>query len=1187
MSEPLDFASEAWSPEQARALDDLCQRFEKAWKAGAGAPPLLEEYLGELPKPWRPALLRELLLLDLDYRWLKGERPTADEYQDRFPDYLPAVRAAFAKFVPPSSEDVPRATARPGPANETAPVTGLDGDRTDVGEPTPAPPEAPATTAGSPVVDGRQVPGYEILGKLGEGGMGVVYKALHLPLNRVVALKMIRPDVRGDPEYLSRFRREAETVARLQHANIVQIYEISEHDGLPYFSLEFVEGGSLDRKIRGAPQPGRPAAELVATLARAMAAVHALGITHRDLKPANVLLLADGTPKITDFGLAKQLDRRTLQTDAGAILGTPNYMAPEQASGRGEEVGPLADVYALGAILYEMLTGRPPFLGENAFHTLAQVCTHDPVSPRRLQPTVPPDLEKICLKCLEKEPRRRYAGAQDLADDLRRFRNDEPVRARLITPVGRALKWARRHRAAAVAVVASALAVLGGVSGVVFYSLYQAQQTAQQLAALHKKVEARQTAVAFWKQGRDARAAAQLGDAKQLRTARDSFVQALAALDAEPGADTGEYAAIKKDRDEVDQALTAQASRRDLKDRRDRFEQFYRDVSFHEISYTESLQDADRAAIRRAAPAALKEFGLSAADTPAEAASRLEAYRPAADGPRELDEIAADCYRMLLTWAEAEAPPGTNDEAGARRALHLLDLAAALAEAYHLPTPQAYHLRRAGYLELTDKHAEADTERERAAGMKPETALDLFLAARESYRQGKPDQAAATCEQVLRLQPDHFWAQYLEARCHVSTKHWGEARAELTSCLSRHDFFLGRLLRATAETVLNEPENAEADFARALEQAPDDLARWLVLIDRGALWRQRQRWDEAIADLRQAIALRPEAPEAYVNLAQAYAGREDWDSAVVTLGKALDLRPRDAAELYHTRAQFNADRAAARRDFEQAIAHEPKGSTSELLVSSYVELGHLQNQDRDFEQALASLDAALGVRPDYAAAHLQRSKALLALKRDREAGEALDRYLRCGGTRTEEVYLARGLIHDELREYEAAVDCYGQALVLRPDARTLLDRGRAYLKLDAARLALADFRAALRLKPASADALCYRARAQVRLGQVPAAVADVQAALAKGPREPRLLVNAACVYALAVGWLEAHPAASSSAGSAYSYQEQALALLRAALEGVPAAKRKDFWPGTIQNEPDLVPISRSTGFLELARSYGR
>jgi tetratricopeptide (TPR) repeat protein len=1177
MSEP-PYASEAWSPEQARALDDVCRRFEEAWKAGTGAPPPVEEYLGELPEPWRPALLRELLLLDLDYRWLRGERPTAEEYEGRFPEYLPAVRSAFAKFVPPSSGDVPRMTARPGRANGAAPDTALDGDRTRVEGPGLAPPEAPAAAAGGALFEGRQVPGYEILGKLGQGGMGVVYKALHLPLKRVVALKMIRPDVRDDAEYLSRFRREAETVARLQHPNIVQIYEIDEHGGLPYFALEFVEGGSLDRKVRGTPQPAAPAAELVETLARAMAAVHALGITHRDLKPANVLLLADGTPKITDFGLAKQLDRRTLPTDAGAILGTPNYMAPEQASGRGEEVGPLADVYALGAILYELLTGRPPFLGENPFHTLAQVCTHDPVSPRRLQPTVPRDLEKICLKCLEKEPRKRYASAADLADDLGRFRNGEPVRARLITPVGRAFKWARRHRAAAVAAVASILAVLGAVCGVVFYSLYEAQQKAQQLAAVHKTDAAQRAAVALRNQGQEAKAA------KQFEAARGYFIQALDKLDSEPGADAGERRGIEGDLEEVNQILAAQISRRDLKDRKGRFAESSREVSVHEISFTETPQDADRAAIRRAAPAALAEFGLSAGDTPAEAARRLEAYRTAAEGPRELEEIAAECYQVLLTWAEAEAPPSANDEAGARRALHLLDLAAALAEAHDLPASQAFHLRRARYLALAGNEAEARTEREQAAGMKPKTALDLFLTALESYRQGKYDRAAATCERVLRLQPEHLWAQYLEARCHVSTGHWGEARAELTACLSRHDFFLGRLLRATAETALNEPDDAETDFAEALREAPDDLARSLVLVNRGALWVQQQRLDDAIKDLRRAIALRPGAPETYVSLAQAYAGRKDWGDAVAALDQALARRPGDAG-LYHTRAQFQArrgDRAAARRDFQQAIDDEPKGSTSERLVSDYVELGHLQNQDGDFEQALASLDAALQARPNYAEAHLQRAKTLLALKKhDREAGEALDRYLQCGGKPTAEVHLARGLVHDELREYPEAVDAYGRALALRPDARTLLDRGRAYLKLDAARPALADFQAALRLEPGSAEALCWRARAQARLGQLRAAVADAAAALAHGRREPRLLVSVACVYAVAVGWLE-----SQSARSAYSYQQQAVALLRAALEEMPAEKRKAFW-SSILHEPGLIPIRRSTGFLELDRSYAR
>ncbi|MCI0680991.1 MAG: protein kinase [Gemmataceae bacterium] len=306
--------------------------------------------------------------------------------------------------------------------------------------------------------------------------MGVVYKARQLGLNRIVALKMILAREHADREQLARFRGEAEAIGRLQHPHIVQIHAIGEHQGQPYFSLEFVEGGSLADRLKGAPQPPRPSAELVERLARAMHAAHQLGIIHRDLKPANVLLLdappgsdtglgvgVFGIPKITDFGLAKNLDANLdaqEQTQTGAVMGTPSYMAPEQAASQKDRLGPPTDVYALGAILYELLTGRPPFRGASVWETIRQVQHQEPVRPRLLQPQVPLDVETICLKCLEKEPRNRYPSAEALADDLRRFRNGEPILARPIGAGERLWRWAKRNTALAASGLVAALAVL-------------------------------------------------------------------------------------------------------------------------------------------------------------------------------------------------------------------------------------------------------------------------------------------------------------------------------------------------------------------------------------------------------------------------------------------------------------------------------------------------------------------------------------------------------------------------------------------------------------------------------------------------------------------------------------------------------------------------------------------------------
>jgi tetratricopeptide (TPR) repeat protein/tRNA A-37 threonylcarbamoyl transferase component Bud32 len=310
------------------------------------------------------------------------------------------------------------------------------------------------------------VAGYEILTVLGRGGMSLVYQARELKSGRMVALKMILGGAQARTRDLARFRMEAEAVSRLSHPRIVQILEVGEHGGWAYFALEYVPGGSLARQLAGRPQAAIPSARLVEAVARAMAYAHERGIVHRDLKPANILLTAEGTPKVSDFGLAKRLDfepensRSPGGTHAGDVLGTPSYMAPEQTFGRPEMVGPAVDVYALGAILYECLTGRPPFQGATTLDTLLQVRGDEPVPPRRLVPSVPRDLDTICQKCLQKEPRRRYPSASALADDLQRFLDHKAITAQPVGAIERAVRWARRRKAIAALLGVSTIAVL-------------------------------------------------------------------------------------------------------------------------------------------------------------------------------------------------------------------------------------------------------------------------------------------------------------------------------------------------------------------------------------------------------------------------------------------------------------------------------------------------------------------------------------------------------------------------------------------------------------------------------------------------------------------------------------------------------------------------------------------------------
>ena len=421
----------------------------RRWRSGDRLP--VEAYLE------RVAALRDdaETLLDLIYsevllREEAGERPGPDEYVRRFPAHEAALRLQFELHRAAGSDGSRTADADVAGTRELPPGTQVAAEEAR---------EAARTRSGGDRTAVR-VPGYEILEVLGRGGMGVVYKARHRALDRLVALKMVLSGGHAGEAELARFRAEAAALARLQHPHIVQIFEVGEQEGRPYFALEFVEGGSLAAKVNGTPWEPRRAAALAETLARAVHAAHERQVVHRDLKPANVLLTADGTPKITDFGLAKKLDADDGLSRSGQVVGTPSYMPPEQAAGKTREVGPACDTYALGAILYELLTGRPPFKGPTSLDTLHQVLTDEPAPPRRLNSRAPRDLETVCLKCLEKQPARRYASALDLAEDLGRFRAGLPVRARPVGALERGWKWTRAHAALVVVASTAAAAVL-------------------------------------------------------------------------------------------------------------------------------------------------------------------------------------------------------------------------------------------------------------------------------------------------------------------------------------------------------------------------------------------------------------------------------------------------------------------------------------------------------------------------------------------------------------------------------------------------------------------------------------------------------------------------------------------------------------------------------------------------------
>jgi serine/threonine-protein kinase len=423
--------------DQARRIHPFCEEFEAHWRAGGAA--RIEDYLERALERDRGALVRELLLLEVEIKRERGETISPDDYRSRFPDSASEIVAAFAQQSPPPA--FPRADPNQG----AGPVPGLHNARTVF-----LPPRSGDSSGSLNTPDGSfgWIGEYEVLSEIARGGMGVVYKARQKRVKRLVALKMILTGQMASDEERERFLREAELAANLDHPNIVPIYEVSESQGCPFFSMKLIEGESLSYLIKQKKQDQLgydpdTAAQLTATVARAVHFAHERGFLHCDLKPSNILLETDGRPYVTDFGLAKRASEDSSLSASGAILGTPSYMAPEQASGSRRGLSPATDVYGLEAILYELLTGTPPFRNGTVLETVVEVLERDPLAPRELRPEIPKELETICLKCLEKNPKDRFPSAAALASELERHLQGEVIDTTSLLP--RLRRWHRRE----------------------------------------------------------------------------------------------------------------------------------------------------------------------------------------------------------------------------------------------------------------------------------------------------------------------------------------------------------------------------------------------------------------------------------------------------------------------------------------------------------------------------------------------------------------------------------------------------------------------------------------------------------------------------------------------------------------------------------------------------------------------
>jgi len=1149
---------------------------------------------------------------------------------------IPSVagaRAAVSAEPRPADEELVTRPPAMAPDFSSTPPAGIAADKYPTLSSAGTSPQAPDGTITA------AIPGYEILGELGRGGMGVVYKARHVSLKRLVALKMILAGGYAGEGDKQRFRTEAEAVARLRHPGIVQIYDIGEVAGNPYFSLEYCDGGSLAKKLGGTPLPPREAAEVVQSLACAMQAAHDAGIIHRDLKPANILLVSGGfvrsepgqaghhsplhhppltthQPKITDFGLAKKLDEAG-QTASGAVMGTPSYMAPEQAGGKGKEVGPAADIYALGAILYECLSGRPPFKAASAMDTILQVLADEPVPPSRLNPKVPRDLERICLKCLQKEPGKRYRGAEDLAADLGRYLRGEPVHARAVSRMERTWKWARRRPAVAalwgVVIIASL-----GLAGVVFWhfddlqsQLTEARADEQQALAAKTAAEERLQVAKLEgdvrnlaAQSRDAIARADWVNATvHIRNALARITQAESTLDLSQGQDLAKL--------RVEAESLRQETERYEKARTD-YVAFLRgrdDALFYQSAVTGLDAATNR---RRARDAARQGVRLFVSDDGTPVVPDKYFSRS------ERSEILGGCYQLFLLWAESVASPAVEHEGDYATALVLLDRAAKL----HAAT-RAYHLRRARYLGKLGKRADAQKEREQALALPPADDLDSFLLGEDEFRQGNVVEAVRHLNAAVTANPKNFWAHYFLGVAYMSPPQPRSdlARASFTSCLSlglKQDFPWVYLLRAFAAGDLGDFAAAEADFARAQTLTLDPEARCGLLVNRGylrvlqakavpaddltaacgllfanpapleagALVAQkyrRKKLDDAVADLHQAVDLKPDQYSAYINLAQTLRMQKKLPDAIAQLDKALGKNAK-LSVLYRERAQIHMQEdhtAEALRDLDRAIELE-NGKASK--AGDLVQKAQILYRQGRHAQALAAAREALSAQPAHARAHLLSAQASLLLGSYADALASLNQFERFGQP-SAAFHVARGRVRGKLGNHRGAVDDFTQALALKPDTATYIHRGWAYLlALRSPRPALADFEEALRRAPDHGEAHSGRGNARVLLGLYQDAVTDADASLRLGPTTPRLLTGAARIFAQAAAQVRAAAPWSNRAAmdTADRFQQRALTLLRQAVTSTPEKERVAFWRNFI--EPDIAfrDLWRSAEYARLA-----
>ncbi|CAN5774192.1 hypothetical protein BH11PLA1_BH11PLA1_04930 [soil metagenome] len=730
-----------------------------------------------------------------------------------------------------------------------------------------------------------QIPGYELEAAVGYGGMGVVYKARHVGLDRSVAIKMLLSGDYASEKQLAALVREAKAVAALKHIHIVQVYDVGELDGLPYFTMEFVGGGSLAQKLDGKPLAARAAAALVATLAEAVQAAHSGGVVHRDLKPANILLASDNTPKITDFGLARRTAGDPGLTLSDARVGTPSYMAPEQVIGSAGSFGPAVDIYALGAILYETLTGRPPFRADSPAETQKQVVAEEPAPPRRLNARVPRDVETICLKCLHKHPPRRYASPGDLAADLTRWLSGRPILARPVGPVERCAKWTRRRPASAMLAAAMLALLAMAIAGGVWRRSIETDRRAELALRQARAGQAVEIALARADELRERE-----GWPEGLRILDDAATR-LPEVDSEILQLRVEQARadfhLADDLEHVRQNGFNQGAREDRAPKEAVANGYA--ACFARIGV--KLDDDMHSNAQRIHASVMRAQLLAALDDWALAANALtdhEMCNLLLSIAREADPDPAwrDRFRNAAVWRDRQQLLTLADEiseSAARPASHqiallgmLLGWAGAPAAGAELlgdvlrqqPNNFWINLAVGNTLRQANRHAEASIYYRIAAALRPDNMLAHNALAIEINETGDIDESVRIFQKAIDLEPGSHIPRHNLVWVLSHNGRWKDARVECGRAIEAQVQSQG-LLKELAAALLSDGKFAEAiePLERALELEPD---RPEVRDALGECLLKLLRFDEAEVVFRETIRVHPDRAGTYYLLGTVY-----------------------------------------------------------------------------------------------------------------------------------------------------------------------------------------------------------------------------------------------------------------------------------------------------------------------------